>query len=101
MNLDELKKLGDEGVLAIVGDSTNATRPGHSISEGEVRRSIIALFKEIEEDETCKGAIIVTCFATNVARLETIAIAARSVDRHVAVTGRSLLAVRSIASVTG
>jgi ribonuclease J len=62
--------LGDEGVLAMVCDSTNALVEGHSGSEADVRRSISALIRSIE------GRIAVTCFASNVARVETIASAA-------------------------
>ena len=58
--------LGDQGVLAMVCDSTNALVEGHSGSEGDVRRSLSTLIKSIE------GRIAVTCFASNVARVESV-----------------------------
>lgn len=79
-----LKALGDEGVLAMVGDSTNAMVEGHSGSEGDVRRSLGALIASL------KGRVAVTCFASNVARVESIVLAARDAGRHVALIGRSL-----------
>ena len=59
------------------------------------------LFQEIEDNSDRRGAIIVACFATNVARIETIALAARSIGRHVSVTGRSLYSVRDVATLCG
>ncbi len=76
--------LGDEGVLAMVCDSTNALVEGHSGSEGDVRKSLATLIKSID------GRIAVTCFASNVARVESVAIAARDAGRSVALVGRSL-----------
>jgi ribonuclease J len=87
--------LGDEGVLAMVCDSTNALVEGHSGSEGEVRRSLAALIKSIE------GRIAVTCFASNVARVESVAIAARDAGRSVALVGRSLRNLETAARETG
>jgi ribonuclease J len=76
--------LGDEGVLAMVCDSTNALVEGHSGSEGDVRRSLSTLIKSV------KGRVVVTCFASNVARVESVAMAARDAGRSVALVGRSL-----------
>ncbi|MCA3387495.1 MAG: ribonuclease J [Roseomonas sp.] len=77
-------RLGEEGVLAMVCDSTNALVEGHSGSEAEVRASLTELIKGI------KGRIAVTCFASNVARMESIAVAGRAAGRQVALLGRSL-----------
>ena len=77
-------RLGDEGVLAMVCDSTNALVEGHSGSEAEVRRNLTALIKGL------KGRVAVTCFATNLARVESLAVAARAAGREVALFGRSL-----------
>lgn len=77
-------ELGREGVLAMVCDSTNALVEGHSGSEGEVRRNMTALIRQL------KGRIAVTCFATNIARVESIALAAQAAGRQVALFGRSL-----------
>ena len=79
-----LAALGDEGVLAMVCDSTNAMVEGHSGSEGDVRRSMSALVRSL------RGRVAVTCFASNVARVETVALAARDAGRSVALVGRSL-----------
>jgi ribonuclease J len=79
-----LRALGDEGVLAMVCDSTNAMVDGHSGSEADVRRSLAELIKGIE------GRVAVTCFASNVARMESIALAAQDAGRSVAAFGRSL-----------
>ena len=79
-----LSALGDEGVLAMVCDSTNAMVEGHSGSEGDVRRSLAALIRGL------RGRVAVTCFASNVARVESVAMAARESGRSVALVGRSL-----------
>ena len=79
-----LKALGDEGVLAMVCDSTNAMVDGESGSEGDVRRSLADLIGSL------RGRVAVTCFASNVARFESIALAARDAGRTVALVGRSL-----------
>ncbi len=79
-----LAALGDEGVMAMVCDSTNAMVEGHSGSEGDVRRSLSALVKGL------RGRVAVTCFASNVARVESVALAARDAGRSVAMVGRSL-----------
>jgi ribonuclease J len=78
------EQLGRDGVLAMVCDSTNALVEGHSGSESDVRRSMKALIRQI------KGRVAITCFATNVARVETIALAAQAAGRRVALFGRSL-----------
>jgi ribonuclease J len=77
-------RLGEEGVLAMVCDSTNALVEGHSGSEAEVRRNLTAIIKGL------KGRVAVTCFATNIARVESVAVAARAAGRQVALFGRSL-----------
>jgi ribonuclease J len=76
--------LGERGVLAMICDSTNAMVEGHSGSEAEVRRSFTALLRGL------RGRIAVTCFASNVARVESAAHAARAAGRSVALVGRSL-----------
>ena len=79
-----IQKLGDEGVLALVCDSTNALQQGHSGSEADVRTSLTDLVG------TLKGRVAVTAFASNVARLDTVAHAARAHGRKVALVGRSM-----------
>lgn len=90
-----LTRLGDAGVLALVGDSTNAMVPGHSGSERDVEQNLIELFAEF------KGQIAITCFSTNVARLRTIYTAARANNRHVCLLGRSLWSIDDVARKTG
>lgn len=90
-----LKALGDEGVLAIVGDSTNAMVPGHSGSERTVSDNLAELFGEFS------GAIVVSCFSTNVARIHSIYHAAQKCGRQVCLIGRSLWAVEDAARETG
>lgn len=90
-----LQALGDAGVLAIVCDSTNALVEGHSGSESDVRRSMAALVRSLQ------GRVAVTCFASNVARVETIALAARAAGRSVAMVGRSLRNLDQSARETG
>ena len=77
-------RLGEEGVLAMVCDSTNALVEGHSGSEAEVRRNLTAIIRGL------KGRVAVSCFATNVARVESITRAAMAAGRQVALFGRSL-----------
>ena len=79
-----LRRLGDEGVLAMICDSTNALRPGSSGSEADLRRSLTELVGRYD------ARVAVACFASNVARLETIAHAAAAHGREVALVGRSL-----------
>ena len=90
-----LKALGDEGVLAMVCDSTNAMVEGHSGSEGDVRRSLADLISGL------RGRVAVTCFASNVARFESIALAARDSGRSVALVGRSLRNIDAAARECG
>ena len=84
MDLARLGQLGNEGVLALLADSTNVERPGYTRSERSVGNSFDALFKGCEE------RIIVTTFASNVDRLQQIIDVAARYGRRVAVTGRSM-----------
>jgi ribonuclease J len=79
-----LKALGDEGVLAMISDSTNATVDGPSGSERDVKKSLVALVNDLP------GRIAITCFASNVARVSSVIEAGRAAGRHVALIGRSL-----------
>jgi ribonuclease J len=90
-----IQKLGDEGVLALVCDSTNALVPGHSGSEAKVRESLSDLIG------TLKGRIAVTAFASNVARLDSIGHAARAHGRKLALVGRSMHKIVAAARETG
>lgn len=90
-----LRELGEQGVLALIGDSTNAVRDGRSPSEAEVARTIIDLVK------AAKGRVAVTTFASNVARIKAVADAAKAADREVVVVGRAMERVVQVARETG
>jgi ribonuclease J len=90
-----LQRLGEEGVLAMICDSTNALRPGTSGSEADLRRSLIDLVGRYD------ARVAVACFASNVARLETIAHAAAAHGRDVALVGRSLWRIDKAARENG
>jgi ribonuclease J len=92
---EALERLGNEGVLALVCDSTNALVPGSSGSEAEVRDNLIALVG------TLKGRVAVTGFASNVARLDTVARAAKAHGRRIALVGRSMQKMVEAAKDTG
>ncbi|MBR0903319.1 ribonuclease J [Bradyrhizobium liaoningense] len=90
-----LRELGEEGVLALIGDSTNAVRDGRSPSEAEVARTIIDLVK------SAKGRVAVTTFASNVSRIKAVAEAAKAADREVVVVGRAMERVVQVARECG
>lgn len=90
-----LRRLGEEGVLAMICDSTNALRPGEAGSEADVRKSLIELVGR------AKQRVVIACFASNVARLESAAAAAAAHDRHAALVGRSLWRIDHAARETG
>lgn len=90
-----LSRLGDEGVLALVGDSTNIFNPHESGSESNVRESLIELSKKIE------GRLVITTFASNVARLESIGEVAKATGRSLALLGRSMHRILKAGQATG
>lgn len=94
-DLEKLKKIGKEGVLALIGDSTNVFNDTHSGSEGELRAS---LFKLVSD---CKKAVVVTTFASNVARLETIIKAGFESGRKIVMAGKSLWRILDAAKASG
>lgn len=81
---ETLKKYGDEGVLAMVCDSTNVFVEGQSGSESHVRTELTEIIRH------CEDRVVVTTFSSNIARLETIIHAAISAGRSVALVGRSI-----------
>lgn len=92
---DKLRRLGEEGVLAVVGDSTNAVRDGRSPSEADVARTLAGLIA------AAPARIAVTTFASNVARLRAVAEGARAAGREVVVVGRAMERVVQVARETG
>jgi ribonuclease J len=81
----ELTEIGDEGVLALVCDSTNVFNPEPSGSEGEVYRGL-----QLEVAKHKGRRVLVTTFASNVARLQTLGAVAKATRRRLCVAGRSL-----------
>jgi ribonuclease J len=90
-----LTRYGDEGVLAMVCDSTNVFVEGRSGSEEGVRDALVQTIAE------CKGRAIVTTFASNIARVESVLRAAQGAGRHVVLAGRSLFRVVEAAREAG
>jgi ribonuclease J len=88
-------RLGDEGVLALVCDSTNVVRDGRSPSESEVAKRLAELVADAPH------RVAVTTFASNVARLRAVAEAARACGREVVVVGRAMDRVVQVASECG
>jgi len=84
MDVPALKKLGDEGILAMVCDSTNVFEEGNAGSEQDVRNALIELVKKQ------KNRVVITCFASNVARLDSCIAAAKESGRFVVFVGRSM-----------
>ena len=95
IDLVRFGELGNEGVLALLSDSTNVEKPGHSDSETKVGVSFDTLFKG------CDKRIIITTFASNVHRLQQIIDVAARYKRKVGITGRSMENVLRVASVLG
>ena len=92
----DLRAIGDEGVLALVCDSTNVFNPKPSGSEGAVHQALM------EEVARHKGKrVVVTTFASNVARLQTLGDVARETGRQICVAGRSLDRIIEVAQDNG
>ncbi|HWV43745.1 ribonuclease J [Pseudorhodoplanes sp.] len=92
---DKLRRLGEEGVLAVVGDSTNAVRDGRSPSEADVARTLAELIA------AAPARVAVTTFASNVARLRAVAEGAKAAGREVVIVGRAMERVAQVARETG
>ncbi len=90
-----LAAVGDEGVLALVGDSTNAMIEGRTGSENEAKKGLT------EAIAKAAGRVAVTCFASNVARIDSICHAAKANGRSVAIVGRALNRTVSVAREVG
>jgi ribonuclease J len=90
-----IRKLGDEGILAMVCDSTNVFVDGTAGSEADVRVALTKLIGSL------KGKIAVGCFASNVARMDTIIRAAEAAGRRVCLVGRSMHRMSAAAKSVG
>ena len=96
IDLSRLAELGKEGVLALLADSTNAERPGFTQTEQTVNNSLDSLFMRAEGKR-----IIVATFASSISRVQMIINCAVKYGRKVALSGRSMVNVMSIASELG
>lgn len=94
-DIARLARLGDEGLLLLCGDSTNADRSGIAPSESSVGPALLEAFAR------CPGRIIVTSFASNIHRVQQVIDAAAALDRKVALVGRSMRKNFNIASNLG
>ena len=95
IDLPRLGQLGNEGVLALLSDSTNVERPGYCASEARVIDCFDELFKD------CNKRIIVTTFASNVHRLQQIINVAAKYKRKVGITGRSMENILKVSTELG
>ena len=84
INSERLKEIGNEGVLAMICDSTNVFSAGRAGSELDVRKNLLKVFERL------KKRIIVNSFASNVARMETVFYCAEQTGRHISLVGRSM-----------
>ncbi len=96
IDLSRFAALGNDGVLALLSDSTNAERSGYTASEKVVGESFATLFRKAD-----KNRIIVATFSSNIHRIQQIIDAAVSYNRKVAVSGRSMINVVSVAEELG
>ena len=87
--------IGEEGVMAMVCDSTNSLNSGRSGSEGDVRKNLVDVVRD------CQGGVAIACFASNVARLESAAKAAIACGRQPALAGRALWGMNECARECG
>ncbi|MDR1334311.1 MAG: ribonuclease J [Holosporaceae bacterium] len=93
---EKLKQYGDKGVLALVCDSTNVFRDQQYGAEKDVRQNLTDLVKKYQSQR-----ILITCFASNLARLESCYLAAKENGRQLVIVGRSLKKIERIAKISG
>jgi len=92
---EKLKKIGEEGVLAMVCDSTNVFSIGKAGSESDVRKNMLNVMSRQ------KNRILVTSFASNVARMETVFYCSEKTGRHISLVGRSMQRIYKAAKQCG
>tara|TARA_Y100000590_G_scaffold385784_1_gene458115 strand:- start:4442 stop:6106 length:1665 start_codon:yes stop_codon:yes gene_type:complete len=95
INEKKLREIGDNGVLAMICDSTNVFSPGRAGSELDVRKSLLKIM------ENKQKRIIVTSFASNVARMESIFYCAEKIGRKISLVGRSMHRIYKAAKQCG
>ena len=96
IDLSRFARLGDEGVLALMADSTNASRPGFTATEQTVADSFDTLFRR-----AMHSRIIIATFASNISRVQQIINCAVKFDRKVAFSGRSMVNYMNVAKELG
>lgn len=92
---ERYRRLADDGIDAIVCDSTNANQSGSSVSEGELFEGLLAKVRE------STGRVVVACFASNIARLQTLGNVAHVSGRYLGLLGRSLHNMATCAKAAG
>ena len=95
INSTRLKEIGEEGVIAMICDSTNVFSPGRAGSEMDVRKSMLKVFERL------KKRIVVTSFASNVARMESAFYCAEKTGRQISLVGRSMHRIYKAAKQCG
>jgi len=95
VNEEKLKKIGGEGILAMICDSTNVFSIGRAGSEADVRKSMLKVMSRL------KKRILVTSFASNVARMETVFYCAEKINRKISLVGRSMHRIFNAAKKCG
>ena len=95
INENKLKEIGDKGVLAMICDSTNVFSPGRAGSEMDVRKNLLKIMENLNK------RIIVTSFASNVARMESIFYCANKIGRQISLVGRSMHRIYKAAKQCG
>ncbi len=96
IDLSRFAQLGDEGVLALMADSTNASRPGYTPTEQKVADSFDSLFSKAR-----RSRIIIATFASNISRIQQILNCAQKYGRKVAFSGRSMINYMNVARELG
>ena len=95
INSKRLKQIGEEGVIAMICDSTNVFSPGRAGSELDVRKNMLNVMQRL------KKRIIITSFSSNVARMETVFHCAKKVGRQISLVGRSMHRIYKAAKQCG
>lgn len=94
-NLRRFSQYGEEGVLALLSDSTNAARPGYTPSESSVGPALEPLLR------SSRGRVVLTTFASNIHRIQQVLTVAASMGKKIALTGRSMIGNVQIAREMG
>lgn len=88
--IQRLQAIGDKGVDVIIGDSTNAPLAGHSESETQVQKGLLEIIRPLA------NRVLVTCFASNLARIYSLGKIAQQTNRHLTLLGRSMQRIHTL-----